>query len=238
MKSIISNIARSSVLLILLGVPVASAWAVTGGSISGTLKDASGAVIPGATVTLVNVDLKTTFHVTSDAQGLYSFPVVPVGKYELTIEATGFAPEKKTGLQVDTDSALRIDATLEISGQTETVSVTSSAVAEAVQVDTVQTHLGEVVASTQIAALPLNGRSYTDLLPIQPGVAPITTLKPNSVIMAGVTGAINPSGRFESREPFDRWPARVLQWLHGGRHRRARKHEWRNLHYSQPGFRR
>ncbi len=194
MKSIVSNIARSLVLWILPGVLVASAWAVTGGSISGTLKDASGAVIPGATVTLVNVDLKTTFHVTSDAQGLYSFPVVPVGKYELTIEAPGFAPQKKTGLQVDTDSALRIDATLQISGQTETVSVTSSAVAEAVQVDTVQTQLGDVVASTQIAALPLNGRSYTDLLPIQPGVSPITTLKPNSVIMAGVTGAINPSG--------------------------------------------
>ncbi len=184
-KRSISSIARSSVLLILLGVSVASAWAVTGGSISGTVKDASGAVIPGATVTLVNVDLKTTFHVTSDAQGLYSFPVVPVGKYELTIEAAGFAPEKKTGLQVDTDSALRIDATLQISGQTETVSVTSSAVAEAVQVDTVQTQLGEVVASSQIEALPLNGRSYTDLLPIQPGVTPVTTLKPNSVIMAG-----------------------------------------------------
>ena len=193
-KDIVSGIARLSVLLVLLGVLVASAWAVTGGSISGTLKDASGAVIPGATVTLVNVDLKTTFHVTSDAQGLYSFPVVPVGKYELTIEATGFAPQRKTGLQVDTDSALRIDATLEVSSQTETVNVTSSAVTEAVQVDTVQTQLGEVVASTQIAALPLNGRSYTDLLPIQPGVAPITTLKANSVIMAGVTGALAPSG--------------------------------------------
>ena len=193
-KDIVSGIARLSVLLVLLGVLVASAWAVTGGSVSGTLKDSSGAVIPGATVTLVNVDLKTTFHVTSDAQGLYSFPVVPVGKYELTIEATGFAPQRKTGLQVDTDSALRIDATLEVSSQTETVNVTSSAVAEAVQVDTVQTQLGEVVANTQIAALPLNGRSYTDLLPIQPGVAPITTLKANSVIMAGVTGALAPSG--------------------------------------------
>jgi hypothetical protein len=198
MKAVIPGmgpgIVRSWLGAILFGVLVASAWAVTGGSISGTLKDASGAVIPGATVTLVNVDLKTTFHVTSDAQGLYSFPVVPVGKYELTIEAQGFAPQKKTGLQVDTDSALRIDATLQISRQTETVNVTSSTVAEAVQVDTVQTQLGEVVASTQIAALPLNGRSYTDLLPIQPGVAPITSLKPNSVIMAGVTGTIAPSG--------------------------------------------
>jgi hypothetical protein len=193
-KGILSNIARSSLLPLLLAFLVAPAWAVTGGSISGTLKDSSGAVIPGATVTLVNLELKTTYHTTSDGQGLYSFPTVPVGMYELTIEAPGFEAQKKTGVQVDADSAQRIDAALEISGQTETVSVSSTAASEAVQVDTVQTQLGEVVASTQIAGLPLNGRSYTDLLPIQPGVAPITTLKPNSIIMAGVTGAVSPSG--------------------------------------------
>ena len=60
--------------------------------------------------------------------------------------------------------------------------------------DTVATHLGELVTATQMTALPLNGRSYTDLLPIQPGVTPVTTLQPNSVIMAGVTGGLSPSG--------------------------------------------
>jgi hypothetical protein len=58
----------------------------------------------------------------------------------------------------------------------------------------VATHLGDVVSSRQIEAVPLNGRSYTDLLAIQPGVSPVTTLTPTSVIMAGVTGTINPSG--------------------------------------------
>ena len=62
------------------------------------------------------------------------------------------------------------------------------------QVDTVATHLGEVISGSQMTALPLNGRSYTDLLAIQPGVAPISTLLPSSVIMAGVTGGIDPSG--------------------------------------------
>ena len=56
------------------------------------------------------------------------------------------------------------------------------------------THLGEVVQASQITALPLNGRSYTDLLAIQPGVSPVTTLTATSVIMSGVTGTINPSG--------------------------------------------
>ena len=62
------------------------------------------------------------------------------------------------------------------------------------QVETTATHLGEVVSGAQMTALPLNGRSYTDLLAIQPGVAPISTLLPSSVIMAGVTGSLNPSG--------------------------------------------
>ncbi len=60
--------------------------------------------------------------------------------------------------------------------------------------DTVATHLGELVTGSQMTALPLNGRSYTDLLPIQPGVTPVSTLLPNSVIMAGVTGGLSPSG--------------------------------------------
>src|ERR1019366_8827871 len=59
---------------------------------------------------------------------------------------------------------------------------------------TVSTHLGEVIQTQQIEQLPLNGRSYTDLLAIQPGVSPTTTLTPTSVIMAGVIGTINPSG--------------------------------------------
>lgn len=62
------------------------------------------------------------------------------------------------------------------------------------QVETIATHLGEVVSRSQMETMPLNGRSYTDLLAIQPGVAPVSTLTPTSVIMAGVTGAINPSG--------------------------------------------
>ena len=60
--------------------------------------------------------------------------------------------------------------------------------------ETAATHLGEVVSGVQMTALPLNGRSYTDLLAIQPGVAPISTLLPSSVIMAGVTGSLDPSG--------------------------------------------
>ncbi|HTZ57533.1 MAG TPA: TonB-dependent receptor [Acidobacteriaceae bacterium] len=168
-----------------------SLHAATGGSISGTVVDPSGAAVAGAALQLVNTAQQTTYQVSSDRQGLYSFPNLPVGHYDLTISAAGFAPQKKAGLTVDTDSALRVDFALVLGAETASVIVTSST---GVEVDTVATHLGEVISSAQMTALPLNGRSYTDLLAIQPGVAPISTLLPSSVIMAGVTGSIDPSG--------------------------------------------
>ena len=181
-------------LLLLSAFFAVAAWSVVGGSISGTVKDPSGGAIPGASVTLVNLDLTTQYKTTTDAQGAYSFPDLPVGRYELTAIATGFKALKRTGLVVDTDAALKVNLSLELGEQSETVTVAATEESTQVQVDTVATQLGEVVNEKQIMALPLNGRSYTDLLPIQPGVTPVTTLKPNSVIMAGVTGTVSPSG--------------------------------------------
>ncbi len=163
----------------------------TGGSISGTVADPSGAVVVGAALKLVNTAQQTTYQVVSEKQGLYSFPNLPVGRYDLTISAAGFSTQRKINLTVDTDSAIRVDVALVIGAETASVMVTSST---RVAVDTVATHLGEVISGSQMTALPLNGRSYTDLLAIQPGVAPISTLLPSSVIMAGVTGSIDPSG--------------------------------------------
>jgi Carboxypeptidase regulatory-like domain len=168
-----------------------SLFAAVGGSISGVVADQSGAVVAGATLKLVNTAQQTTYQATSDKQGLYSFPNLPVGHYDLTTTATGFNPQRKADLKVDTDSAIRVDISLEIGTKTDTVTVTSDA---GVQVETAATHLGEVVSASEMTALPLNGRSYTDLLAIQPGVAPVSTLLPSSVIMAGVTGSIDPSG--------------------------------------------
>jgi len=148
-------------------------------------------VVAGATLKLINTARQTIYQVASDRQGLYGFPNLPVGRYDLTVSAEGFTAQRKTSLTVDADSALRMDIALAIGPQSDTVTVTSAAGA---QVDTAATHLGEVVSGPQMSALPLNGRSYTDLLAIQPGVAPISTLLPSSVIMAGVTGGLDPSG--------------------------------------------
>ncbi len=192
MKLRVNSILATSILALLLA---SSGLAGSiGGSISGTVMDPSGAVIPGASLTLVNTTLGSEFHTTSDPHGFYSFPTLPVGHYNLTVEARGFQTQRRTNLAVDTESALTVNATLKVGEQSQTVTVAATEATTEAQVDTVATHLGELVTGAQMTALPLNGRSYTDLLSIQPGVIPVTTLQPNSVIMAGVTGTLDPSG--------------------------------------------
>ena len=164
--------------------------AQVGGSLTGTVKDPSGGVVPGVSVTATNTVLGTMFTDRTDGRGCTRFPKLPVGRYDVTFQIDGFKPQKRTGIDVDADSALQINVTLELGEQSETVTVSVNAI----RVDTVSTQLGEVVPSTTMTSLSLNGRSYTDLLSIQPGVIPTTTIQSNSVIMAGVTGPVAPSG--------------------------------------------
>ena len=138
------------VCVLICGAPLGAA---TGGSISGTVKDQSDAVVPGASLTLVNLDLTTSYKASTDAQGFYSFPTLPVGRYELTIEATGFKTQKKTGLVVDADAAVRVNASLEVGERNESVTVSAVANQAQAQVETVATHLGEVVQEAQIYVL-------------------------------------------------------------------------------------
>ncbi|HTB13666.1 MAG TPA: TonB-dependent receptor [Bryobacteraceae bacterium] len=172
---------------------ILSTLSASSASISGTIHDPSGAAIPAAHITLLNTALKTERHSTSNDQGIYSFPALFFGGYEITIEASGFQP-KKTNITVTADAAVRMDFALDVGQKSDVVTVSETDSQLATHVETTATHLGEVVSRAQIELLPLNGRSYTDLLAIQPGVSPISTLTPTSVIMAGVTGTINPSG--------------------------------------------
>jgi hypothetical protein len=180
-----------AVLLCVIGLRIGtSAYAQTTGSVRGTVKDATGAVVPHATVILVNGATKTQRDTTSDDQGVYAFTVVPVGQYDLEITFPGFLPYRRTGLSIDVNSALQVDAILQIAGQAETVTVN----ADSAHVETAQTSLGETITSQHVTAVPLNGRSYTDLLGIQAGVTPINTSANLNQSSGGAFGAINVSG--------------------------------------------
>ena len=165
-------------------------WSAVTGSISGTVKDVTGAVIPGATLTVTNAGQGIQNKATTDAKGFYSFPSLPVGRYELEFDAAGFRAQKRTGLMIDADSAITVDAMLELAAKVEDITVE----ANEVLVETASTQIGEVVKAAQITSVALNGRSFTDLLALQAGIVPMTTQQPESIVMAGASVAIAPSG--------------------------------------------
>lgn len=138
------------------------------GSISGTVRDPSGAVIPAATVVALNTKTGVKETAVTDSRGFYSFPELPIGDYQVSIRKAGFRLYKQRGLVLNINTALRVDATLEVGAVAQAVTVSSTAV----HVSTSSTQLGQVITGTKMTALPLNGRSYTDLLALQPGVAP------------------------------------------------------------------
>ena len=189
MRSLFNSLFCGSVLLgLLLGLPPTS-WAGVGGRISGTIKDPSDAAIAGASITLLNTNTGVRQSTTTDDQGNYSFPVLPVGDYVLEVSHPGFDLYRRTGIVLDTNSALLIDAVLKVGGRNDAVTVNDSAV----HLETDSSQVGEVIDSDQMTAVPLNGRSYTDLLSLQPGVAPETSINSNTVQDVGAT-ALSPSG--------------------------------------------
>lgn len=166
---------RVSLLVSIFLLFAASAFASVSGSIEGTVTDATGSIIPGATVVARNVETGVETVTKTNGTGIYSFPELPVGHYNLLIQAKGFTEFDEKGIVVNVNAALRINATLPVSGTSERVEVS----ANPVQVDTVSTELGDVISSSSITSLPLNGRSYTDLLALQPGVVPTSNENTN-----------------------------------------------------------
>jgi hypothetical protein len=169
--------------------PAALASPGIGGSISGTVKDSTGAVLVHASVVATNSETGVRTSVSTDDRGVYTFPVLTVGHYALEITQRGFKPYRRTGITVDTDSAITIDAVLAPGQITDSVTVTD----DAVHAETISSQMGEVISGQQMTMVPLDGRSYTDLLSLQPGVAPGTSITSNTVQDVGAS-ALSPSG--------------------------------------------
>jgi hypothetical protein len=173
----------------LFAFPLAS-WGAVTGTISGTVTDPTGAVIPDATVTATNVAQGVKTVSMTDMKGVYTFPSLAVATYNLLVEAPGFKPKTRDRITVDLDSVQEFSFSLEVEEKVEEVTVSENAA----RVETESTQVGEVVTTRQMTAIALNGRSYTDLLALQPGIVPMSTQLPDSVVMAGSTVAIQPSG--------------------------------------------
>ena len=136
------------------------------GTVQGTVRDASGAVVPAATVTLLNVTMGVSFETKTNDVGHYQFPSVRIGSYTIVAEASGFAPATLEGVSLSIQQRYVADFTLKPSNIAETVTVTSDVAA----LQTQDASLGGVVQSKVINDLPLNGRNYTFLAQLNPGV--------------------------------------------------------------------
>jgi len=184
-----SAIRRGAGILCLIAGCAAASWAGVTGSVSGTVKDSSGAVIAFADVSAVSLGSGVCLSVKSDDRGFYTFPVLLIGRYDVVATHSGFKPYRRTGVIVDANSLLVVDMVLQVGQRTDAVTVSDSAV----HVETYGSQMGEVINSEQMNAVPLNGRSYTDLLSLQAGVAPATSITSNTVQDVGAS-ALSPSG--------------------------------------------
>jgi hypothetical protein len=173
----------------------AAGLAQTGGRIAGSVKDSSGAVIPNSQVTLLNPTTGVKQTRKSSGDGSFNFPVVPVGQYELDVTADGFNPYKETNnLKIDVNTALTIDVVLQVAQASQTVTVTTGTA----EVHTTDTQIGQTIQSKQVVDIPLNGRSYTDLLAVQAGVTPLTTSSAGNTSSGGGFGTVPAAGQLNT----------------------------------------
>jgi len=183
----IVRIMRTVLLFSLLSTAVL--WASVSGSISGTVKDPSGSIIVNAHVSVRESNTGLSYETRTDNKGYYTFPVLPVGHYVLAVVAPGFGKYERNEIVLDTNAALTLNALLAVGGGSQSVTVTDNTL----HVETASTQLGQVITGRQMNAVPLDGRSYTDLLSLQPGVAPETAITNTTVQDVGAT-VLNPSG--------------------------------------------
>jgi hypothetical protein len=156
----------SAMTIALLMLPGLNAWAqFESASVLGYVRDASGAAIPNANVTLTNVATGISQIKQTDGEGKYEFPSVPIGNYQILAEAQGFDKARTETFQVQTNARQRVDVNLKTGSISQEVTVTSAAQL----LDTETSSRSTVIGTKQVEDLPLNGRSYADLVLLVPG---------------------------------------------------------------------
>src|SRR6266851_6782472 len=160
-----------SVEVLALSLLAGTLWAQVTASITGTVRDASGAVMPGATVTVKHTESGLVRATETDSNGNYTVPSLPVGRYEVSTEKTGFKQAVRRGINLVVAQQAVVNLTLEVGNVVEKVTVT----AEASLVNTTLSSTSGLVTEQQVKDLPLNGRSFDLLLTLNTGTANYTS---------------------------------------------------------------
>ncbi len=151
---------------LLIASPIAMYAQFETASVLGYVRDSSGAVVSGATVSLINRQTKTQVSLQTGPQGAYEFTDVKIGEYEITAQANGFSTGATQPFAVTVNARQRVDVALKIGSNTENVTVTAAAAL----IETDSSERGQVIGTREVENLPLNGRAYANLAALVPGV--------------------------------------------------------------------
>jgi Carboxypeptidase regulatory-like domain/TonB dependent receptor/TonB-dependent Receptor Plug Domain len=185
------RILLAAIVCVFLG-PVAAHAQFENGSIVGTVRDGSGAVVSGATVMVTNIGTGLASTRTTNDSGDYEVPELRVGQYNVEVSKAGFAEARATDISVSVAAKQRIDLTLKVGDTSTTVEVTGVSL----QVETDTSERGQIVTQYQSEALPLVSRNYSDLLGLVTGVRQAPTAATTSSISSLVrAGAYNVNGQ-------------------------------------------
>ena len=160
------------------------------GSFSGNIVDKSGSAVPGASLTVTSQTTGQVRAVKTDPTGHYDVPLLPVGTYNVRVDASGFQSTETKDLQLQVDEARELDFTLTPATVVTTVNVSGSAVA----VETANPSLGQVITAHEVADLPLNGRDFVQLATLTAGATAETN--PNSFFTSGSDSEVAARGSF------------------------------------------
>src|SRR5271168_2901402 len=177
-----SLVSRAMILFGLTFLLVSGAWAQENATITGTVTDSSGAVVPNVTITLTNQATGQVRTTTSNSNGVYLFANMGVAQYTLAASTTGFQKFSRTDISVNVDQSLKEDVTLTVGSEKETVTVQ----ADALQVQSETSELSTLITGQQVTQLATNGRNVTALAALGLGVS--NTLPAFSGV-AGLTSA-------------------------------------------------
>ncbi len=163
--------------LLLALIPTVASAQVVGGSIAGIVRDASGGALPDAAVLVKNSETAAARKLVTDPDGRYTAASLPVGVYEIRAEKEGFAPQVKTGIRIEVGQHRTVDLELALGSLNQTVTVTEH---PAIISISTQSSSG-LVTEREVKDLPLNGRSYDELMTMNPAVVNYTQGRSGSV---------------------------------------------------------
>ena len=162
-------------------------------TLSGVVSDPTGAVVSGAVIVARNIVTGQEESAITKEDGLFTFPSLSIARYAVGVTSPGFKPYQVREVDLTAGRPLHLDVTLTLASENTVVEVS----ANSPQLDLSGSQLGESLTADQMQSLPVNGRSFTDLLATQPGVVPVSSAQPNAVVMSGCTNT-PPSGDLDA----------------------------------------